>query len=359
MNIFGFTKNSKPTPLLCDDSGLLISKPYQIEIAEAGITNHVPFSKIGYLPSLSANANTDVWSYSATQATYLFPTVAMGMEVTSSDNTVDIGTSIKSGTTTGGSLTTIEDSGANFTASTAVAVGDCVVLDKSGTSPEYGFVTAVTSATKLTLSGGFSAGGICTAGRAYAIIDESARAGAQAVEINYLDGSYAEKKEIVLLNGTGVVATVNLDMFRINSFRVIAAGANKIPTGNLFLRHIDNTPVYSFITAGFNRARNAMYTVPAGKTLYVTSIAAGYATTGNANKEYARITTRANIDPTTKFKTDGIFYPFTDVLVQNVTVPVTLEMPTKLPAKTDIKVSAIASATGVIVSTLRGWLEVE
>lgn len=360
-NIFGHTKDGKPTPILSDEHGLLIAKPYAYEIGEMGIADHVPFTKIGYLPSLTQNVNTDIWGYSATQPVYLFPTSAMGMEVLSSDNTVDIGTVIKSGTTSGGSTTTIEDSTADFTASTAVAVGDCVVLDKSGAVPEYGFVTAVTSATKLTLSGGFSQGGSgkSASGRAYSIIDESAKAGAQAVELTYLDGSYAEKREIVILNGTTVIPTVNVNIFRVNSFRVIVAGANKIPTGNLFIRHLSDTPVYSYITAGFNRARNAMYTVPTGKALHVTSIAAGFATSGSPNKEYARITTRANVDPTNKFMTDGIFYPFTDVLVQNVTVPINLEMPTRLPAKTDIKLSAIASANGVIISTLRGWLEVE
>ena len=333
------------------------SMPYAYDIAEGNIEGHAAFTKIGFAPSLTANANTDIWSYAGTQAVYLFPTAEMGMEVVGSNNTDDIGTSIKSGTSTGGSLTTLIDSVVDFTTATAVAVGDAVILDKSGASPEFGWVTAV-AAHQLTIAGGFSRGG-SGSGRAYVVLDKSATAGAHAVEINYLDGDYAEYREIVIMNGTTVVPTVKLDLFRINSFRVVAGGANGIPTGNLILRHIDNTPVYSFITAGFNRARNAMYTVPAGKVLYVTDIAAGYATSGSPNKEYARVTTRANIDPTSKFKTDGLFYPFTDVLVQNVTVPISLAMPTKLPEKTDIKLSVIGSANGVVISALRGWLEDE
>jgi hypothetical protein len=332
------------------------SQPYLYDIAEGNIPLHYPFTKIGYAPSMSANVNTDVWSYSASQAVYLFPTAAMGMEVTCQNNTDDIGTAIKTGTSTGGSLTTIIDTAANFTGATAVAIGDCVILDKAGTSPEYGYVTAVTSATTLTISGGFSYGGT-GALRGYHVIDTSATAGAQAVEINFLDGSYVQQREIVILNGTAVVPTVKLTLFRINAFRVITAGANKIPTGWISLRHLGDTPVYSYITAGFNRARNAMYTVPAGLSLYVTDFNAGYATTGNANKEYARITTRANIDPTTKFKTDGMFYPFTDAVCQNTTINTVLTIPTKLAEKTDIKLSVIASSTGIVITTLRGWLE--
>lgn len=328
---------------------------YLQSISEGNVPGHSAWSKIGYLPSLTANVNTDIWSYSATQPVYLFPTVAQQMEVLSSNNTDDIGTVIKSGTSTGGSLTTLVDTGANFTAATAVAPGDCVVLDKSGASPEYGYVTSV-SATTLTFANGFSGGGTGS-GRAYSVLDESATAGGHAVEAFYLDGSYAEKSEIVILNGTTVVPTVNTNLFRINSFRVIAAGANKVPTGNITIRHLSNTPVYSYITAGFNRARNAMYTVPAGKTLHVTDFNSGYATTGNANKEYARVTTRANVDPSTKFMTDGMFYPFTDTVSQNTTINTQIQCPTMLPGKTDIRVSAIASQSGIIVTTLRGWIE--
>lgn len=330
------------------------SMPYLYDIAEGNVPNHVSFTKIGFAPSMVVNANTDIWSYSAVQPVYLFPTVAMGMEVTSSNNVSDIATVIHSGTSTGGSLTSLISTGENFL--TTTAIGDAVVLDKAGTTPEYGYITAIVSDTEITLSGGFSQGGTGS-GRDYLIIDESANVGAHAVEINYLNGSYVEKREIVLLNGTAVIPTVNVDLFRINSFRVIIAGTNKIPTGNISLRHLLDTPVYSHITAGFNRARNAQYTVPAGKTLYVTDFNAGYATTGNANKEYARITTRANIDPTTKFMTDGLFYPFTDVVMQNTQVNTVLTIPTKLAAKTDIKISVIASATGVVVTTLRGWIE--
>jgi len=130
------------------------SIPYLYDIAEGNVPDHTHFVKIGYAPSMTANVNTDVWSYSATQPVYLFPTAAMGMEVLGSNNTDDIGTSIKDGTSTGGSLTTLIDTGKDFLAATAVAVGDCVILDKAGASPEYGFVTAVATTT-LTIAGGF------------------------------------------------------------------------------------------------------------------------------------------------------------------------------------------------------------
>jgi hypothetical protein len=330
------------------------SMPYLYDIAEGNISGHTPWSKIGYCPSFTAGVNTDIWSYAGTQPVYLFPTSAMQMEVLSTNNTDDIGTVIHSGTSTGGTTTSIINSAENFL--TTTAVGDVVILDPSGTVPEYGYVTAIVSNTEITVGGGFSYGGTGSV-RAYSIIDETATAGAHAVEVSYLDGSYAEKREIIILNGTTVIATVNTNIFRVNAFRVIAGGTNKVPTGAIAIRHLANTPVYSYITAGFNRARNSMYTVPAGKSLYVVEWHGGFGTTGKASREYARITTRANIDPTTRFKTDNMFYPFTDIISSGEDVIMPLPLPTKLTEKTDIKVSAITSENGVITTVLRGWLE--
>lgn len=50
------------------------SMPYLYDIAEGNVAYHVRFSKIGSLPSLTANVNTDIWSYAQTQPVYLFPT---------------------------------------------------------------------------------------------------------------------------------------------------------------------------------------------------------------------------------------------------------------------------------------------
>jgi hypothetical protein len=330
--------------------------PYLYDIAEGNVTGHTPWSKLGYSPTMNTS-ESDIWSYSTTQPVYLFPVTAQQMEVVSLDNTQDVGTIIKNATCdAGGSTTTLIDADVDFTAATAVAVGDCIIIDKSGTSPEFGYVTAI-AAHQLTFSNGLSLGGSCITARAYTVIDKSAKTGAHAVHVNYLDGNYVEKSEIVILNGTTVVPTVNTDLYRIQSFRVIATGTDNKCKGGISIRNLADTPVYSYITAGYTRARNIMCAVPAGKNLFVIVIAASYATTGNPNKEYARIYTRANIDPTTKFNTGSLFYPFTDVVMQNATSVIELNCPTKLPPKTDIKLSGTASAAGIATVSLRGWME--
>jgi len=328
------------------------SMPYTYDIAEGNVANHAPWSKIGYTPTMNTTEN-DLWSLAGV---INFPTAAMGMEVVSSNNVDDIGTQIKSGNSTGGSATTLVDAAANFTAATAVAIGDCVILDRSGASPEYGWVTAVTSATELAIAGGFSSGG-SGSGRAYVVLDKSATLGAHAVKIEYLTSTFATKTEIVILNGTTEVPTVNLDLYRINSFRMIAAGTNNRPTGNLSLRNLANTPVYSYITATFTRARNSAYTVPAGKVLYVTEFAVSFGYAANQT-HYARLYTRATQNA--GFRTPGIFYPYTEVVCANSSQLVRLDIPTQLLSGVDIKVSGISSTTTAIATVaLRGWLEDE
>lgn len=250
-----------------------INRDFFTNIAMAGYSNIVPWAKIGYSPTIN-NTESDLWSAAGA---YVFPPSAMQMEVIGGAN--DVGTTLHSGTSDGGSTTTVVNSAENFL--TTTAVGDWVILDKSGTTPEWGIITAVTSDTTITCANGFSSGGTGS-GRAYAILDKSASTGAQAVKIEYLNGSYVADSEIVILNGATAVATVQTDLFRIQSFRVICAGSGNAAGTALQLRETDDAPVYSYITAGYTRARNNMYTVPAGKTLYINHWATGWATPNDA-----------------------------------------------------------------------------
>jgi hypothetical protein len=337
------------TQKYADGKPRVSSTPYLYDIAEGLVKNHAAWSKIGYTPTLTTS-ESDIWSAAGV---YAFATGAETWEAIggASDDATPIA---RSGNSTGGSTTSLIDAGANFTAATAVAIGDTIILDKSGTTPEYGIVTGV-AATTLTVAGGFSKGGSGAGPRAYAILPVADSTGAHAVLIQYLTTAFAEKEEIIVLNGAAAVSAVNADFYRVQSFRVIAAGSANAAVGALTLRVAGGGATRSYITAGFTRARNSCYTVPAGKTLYITQFSAAWADTGNANKEYARLYTRANYN--NGFNTGNIFYPYTEILIQNNTAPVTLLCPTKLPTGVDIKVSGIASTAGVATVVLRGWLE--
>lgn len=327
------------------------SQTYMQAMAEGDIAGHTPWRMSGYTPTMNTT-ESDIWDGAGVIS---FPTAAAGLEFVSSDNTQDIGTSIFSGTATGGTATTLIDAAKDFTASTAAVAGDCIILEKSGASPEYGFITAVT-ATTLTIAGGFSSGGSAS-GRAYTIVDYSAKSGAQAVLIEYLDTNYAEKTEICLVNGTGVVATVNTDILRVNGFYVIVTGSGLKPVGAVSLRNLADTPIYSTILAGQLSSRSAVYTVPANKKLYVCKVYGGFSATGSPNNEYCRLFIKANRRPSLAFSTGSIFYAYPGIFTIASGGLGVYESPLMFPAKTDVKISGISSVAGVSSAYADGWIE--
>ena len=323
--------------------------PYLYDIAEGNVSGHTAWEKIGYT-ALSSTTTKDVWSGSGN---ITLPTGATAMEVYTAE-AADAGTSLHSGTdTTGGSTTTLEKDTENF--STNTAVGDLVIVDAAGAVPEYGFITEVTSNTKITFSGGLSSGGSGASRSTYNIIDVSATAGVHAVIVKYLTTAYAEKSEIVVCGGaTTGVDLVNEDVFRVNSMRAISAGSGGGAAGAIQLWDDDGSaPIYTYITAGYTRARNSLYTVPASKTLYITQLSAGYSTTANQVKT-ARIILRAMQND--GFKTN-VFQALAEVNSTNTYNSVEFTMPLKIVAGVTLKFTAVPTDSGSAVTVARGWLE--
>jgi hypothetical protein len=186
--------------------------------------------------------------------------------------------------------------------------------------------------------------------------DKAGGTGALTVRVGYLKSDYSESSVTLTLNGTAAVATgvSHADIWRINSFRVMTTGTNNSPVGNLTLRPAGGGTTYGYIRLGKTRARTAVFTVPLGKTLYVTSIA--FSAVGT---KYLIFTTHANYDTATgALLQRGLYQPFSEVALLNSAYQKDLEMPTMLPATTDLKVSVVAEAAGSLgTCALRGWLE--
>jgi hypothetical protein len=325
--------------------------PYLYDIAEGNVSGHAAWEKIGY-SAVSGTTTKDVWSY--TDNTINLPTAATAMEVYTA-NAQDRASAIRGPLTAdaGGTTTSLVDASEDFLAATAVAVGDLVILDKAGTTPEYGFVTAVATTT-LTIAGGFSSGGTA-ASRGYHVVSVAAYTGAHAVKISYLTTAYAQKSEIVLLGGNATgVTLVNTDVYRVNSMRVISAGTGGTAAAAIQLWDADGSaPVYTYITAGYTRARNSIYTVPAGKTLYITQVSAGYATTAN-QVHNARIILRTQQND--GFKTN-LFQAIAEIISVNAFNSIEFTVPIMVTAGVTLKWTAVPTASGSVVTVCRGWLE--
>jgi hypothetical protein len=178
--------------------------------------------------------------------------------------------------------------------------------------------------------------------------------GAYTVRVYYLTTGFVEKNVLVTMNGTGAVQ-IATDIYRIQNARVESAGASKCAVGNL--RIATATPLtYGYISATKTRMRQCVWTVPTGKTLYITQIA--FSCAQQAASKYVRFTTRANFDNLSGSVLErGLFMPFNEVALNNTGYTRELNPPTKLPATVDLMVSAISDSAAVGTCSLRGWLE--
>lgn len=243
---------------------------------------------------------------------------------------------------------------------TMIAEGDI-----TGHAPWYknGFTSGATTS-ETDVWGGASAYVFPTAEMGMEVVssdntqDKAGGSGALTVKIYYLTAAGVAKTETVTLNGTTVVPTVATDIYRVNAFVVASTGAGGKPVGNITLRHLSDTPVYSQIAAGYTKDRSAIYTVPAGKTLYLTSIALSTLNAG-ADKG-CRFTLRASYDDLASVAlTPGVFFmPYFEIGARNGAFVREFEMPLKFVAGTDIKMAALAEAASTTCTVaMRGWLE--
>jgi hypothetical protein len=185
--------------------------------------------------------------------------------------------------------------------------------------------------------------------------DAPGQTGVFTVKIWYLTSAFVEKTEIITLNGVTGVLTAATDIYRINAFWVMTAGTGLKAAGTIDIRNkTTTTTIYSRIGVGQTRARNAMYTVPAKKVLYIKQVA--YAST-SATSKASQFTLRSNYNRN-EDTVGTLLYPYSDIGVQDSTLIAVYEVPDKYPAGSDIKVSVIATAGAACICScqLRGWL---
>lgn len=187
--------------------------------------------------------------------------------------------------------------------------------------------------------------------------DKAGGTGALSMHIHYLDNLYNPQFELVVMNGTTAVPTVATNIFRINSFHVEGVGSTGKAAGTISIRSaVDHTTIYSQCAPGFTRSRNSVFTVPKGKTLYISdlSFSAGYKTSG----KQVRVTLHASIDPMGTVSTSGVlFFPYREVILMDNNYATVAQMALPLPEKTDMKVSVIGETLALTSSYVSGWLE--
>ena len=187
--------------------------------------------------------------------------------------------------------------------------------------------------------------------------DTLAGTGVQKVKISYLDGDYSAQSQTLDLAGVTPVPLTDTTVLRVNSIRATQVGTGLVAAGNISCRLVGGAAtVYRSIVSGFTRGRGATYTVPLGKTLFITSIAvsSGYTTSG----KIVRWIGRAQVDDTAPDTKINFFQVFFEIMTQDNNFVRNFEIPIHIPATADLKISAVSNGAGSFCDcALRGWME--
>jgi hypothetical protein len=211
--------------------------------------------------------------------------------------------------------------------------------------------------TQSTVYPWIAAGGIALEVVSSSTDDDLTGTGIQKVRVGYLDTDYSSQSQVLDMDGQTPVPLTDTTILRVNSIRATQVGTGGVAAGTITCRLVGGAAtVYRSIVAGYTRGRGLTYTVPLGKTLYLTSIAvsSGYTTVGRV----VRWTGRATVDDTAPTVKTNFFQPFFEIITQDNTFYREFEIPIVIPATADLRVSAMSDpATSYCSCALRGWLE--
>jgi hypothetical protein len=160
--------------------------------------------------------------------------------------------------------------------------------------------------------------------------DTSDGTGARTVKIYYLDDTFTEKDTTVTLNGTTAVATTPTDIYRINRFEVATAGTGGVAAGNIDIRNVADTPIYSRIGTGQTADRDLIYTVPKGKIMYIVQVT--YSAGASSGTPFGRFTLRSTYNNQMGV-VSTLFYPLSEIGVQNGAFTIAYVIPMKFPPR--------------------------
>ena len=161
-----------------------------------------------------------------------------------------------------------------------------------------------------------------------------------------LDSDYNEISETFTLDANGTYTT-SAEFYRVHRAYITGSTA---PTGNITFKIGATT--YAQITAGENQTLMAVFTVPAGKTLYINQGVATHGTDTSGAYITVRLKTRS---PGSVFRTATKI----DIIGGEILFP--FNQPLKVAEKTDIQVTAICNKNqnNAIAAIIEGILITE
>lgn len=158
-----------------------------------------------------------------------------------------------------------------------------------------------------------------------------------------LDADYNEVSEDFTLDGSGTYTTTQTFL---RVYRAYITGSSS-PAGNITFKIGATT--HAQITAGENQTLMAVYTVPAGHSLYITKGTATHGTDTSGAYMTVRFMSRAQ---------GSVFRTATKIDLIGGNIQFDFEQPLKIAEKTDIEVRAICSKNqnNAVAATFEGIL---
>jgi len=185
------------------------------------------------------------------------------------------------------------------------------------------------------------------------IADNPAGIGASEIVIFGLDQDKKEIQEVITLNGQTPVTTIK-EFLRIHRALVLTTGTGLIigdaNIGDISISTSDTAILQAKMLAGNGQTLMAVYTIPAGKTGYVTGIGAS-TPEGKSCLMKAKIRNGPTSDYafTVKYTIDL----FEQALIQELVVPL------RVPEKTDLAFTASSTAVGTAISASFGIILID
>jgi len=234
----------------------ILTREFYLEVAKGNVSGHSLIHKFGRNSDIDG-AFEAIWNGGGSYTGHDI-TAAETME-TFSSLAADAGTLLSSGTATGGSTTTIIDTGATFS-SDGVAANDVVIND---TQLDHAIVVSTTETTITVFQ--FEGGTTPVSSDAYRIVTK-ASTGVPVMKLKkLLTAAGAETSEYIIMNG---VTGVNTTGSYIRHSRSRCHGGDN--AGAITTRQsVTTANITSVMPAGYNSTMIACDTIPAGKTGYI------------------------------------------------------------------------------------------
>jgi hypothetical protein len=190
----------------------------------------------------------------------------------------------------------------------------------------------------------------------YSNIDDNTPplAGARSVVLNYLDNNYVDHSETIYMDDGSGALTVANNIYRVNSVHVQTAGSNNANADIIWVRDTvgpNGTNTYEQIQLGYNISASCRYTVPFGKTLYITGMQAN-STSASGGKIVRMFLKSTSIGEQTY---NGIFFNKTIFALKDNLITLNFQVPIKIPATADIIVRAVSDIGAAAEAYVNVW----